>query len=267
MPVVDSPFEELTPGFRPVRARQVPVEDEIPEPPAQPIDWRRLWFRSLLITVVVLAAGVAWYFTHPRSYHLVRQLHFAQGDVVLLPSQQGFLLRKSQSTFALFDWYRGDEIWHVDVDAQFSAYPLYSLRRRRYFAVLTYSQFQSRLQVWDNGKLDSDITFEPNLHARVQAMDDGRVLVWPSLLLGFGRGPRPIRSPGGTRSHRWHSHRMRCCYNTGRSLPAGLCSVDFRASHLTAVPCWRVIAPVHLSMAPFTSISMMANSSLPTGIP
>ena len=78
MPVDNSPFEEVTPGFHPVRASRALQDDEPPAPSRPPIQWPRLRMpkrASLLLALkwgtlvlgVLLLAVLCWWWLRPKT--------------------------------------------------------------------------------------------------------------------------------------------------------------------------------------------------------
>lgn len=176
MPVADSPFEEVTPGFRPVRAWRASEEFE-QRAPRRPVNWRRVWTVSLCMLGAALLCYGSWYCLQPRHYHLVT--HGRDNDAALLPSRQGFLLREYGSMFVLRDWQRGEVCWRAVVSTPSDALVHYSLSPSgRYFSALTSWPTQAHVQLWDNGKRIGDTALAPLSRASVKVLDDGRVFVW-----------------------------------------------------------------------------------------
>ncbi len=178
MPVTDSPFEETTSGnFRPARVWRV-ADNELPSPP---VNWRRVGMIGVAITGVLLVLFGLWRFTQPRTYRQVAE--FDGVDVVLIPSQQGFLYREAPQEFVLHDWVNGAVRWRADMKTPSASNIKFALSPSgRYFAVLATSKGQMRLQTWDDGKLNSETAFTTtgSLRSHLKVLDDGRVFVWPS---------------------------------------------------------------------------------------
>ena len=84
MPMVESPFEEVGPHFRPVQTWR--VADEEPPPPLSPRARRRRRNIAGSIAAVVLLLLGLWWCNQPRSYHRVATI--AGVDVAIFPCLQ-----------------------------------------------------------------------------------------------------------------------------------------------------------------------------------
>ena len=179
MPMVESPFEEVSPGFRPARAWRMSNDEEPAEHPPWPINWRLIGKISLLVISLLLLLLAIRYLTRPPTFYRVKT--FVGSDIALFPARQGFLLREKENVFVLHDWKRGDECWRVFIDVPSFTPITYSLAPDgNYFAALTVILTQIHLLLWQNGKLISDTALAPMYRAHLKVMDDGRAFVWSS---------------------------------------------------------------------------------------
>jgi len=193
MPSVESPFDEVPAGFRPVKAWRAVEEEEADLPPRPPVDWRRRLRIALLVAAPLLVLLGIWWCFQPRGYHLVGT--YPGTEVTVIPSRQGFLLRETRETFVLRDWVRGAECWRLTAQLPAGAQLNYSLSPSgRYFALLATTPYQALLTVWDAGKLTCTVPFRGEMAPlrRVKALDDNRYFVW---WYALGRSQAYLISP------------------------------------------------------------------------
>ena len=180
MPVVESPFEEVGPDFRPVRAWRAQDEDEVEKEPRRPLDRRKLARVLLIIAAAAVLLLAVWWVLKPRSYHLVGR--YPSMDAAILPCATGFLLRESAGAFVLRDWGDGHERWRIAINTTRSV--IFSISPSGHYCAALFGDVSSRnirLQVWQDGLLMDSYPMPrdtPRIH--LKALDDGRVFVWPS---------------------------------------------------------------------------------------
>ncbi len=89
--MAESPFEEVTPGYRPVRVARAYQEEQPPEPPRHPCHWPGLLMPSLApvkrvikpailslaaLTVLLMAGACWWWWTRPKKFILLHSYPF-----------------------------------------------------------------------------------------------------------------------------------------------------------------------------------------------